>query len=488
MRRAAKIIALVLAGVFLLLAADGYLAVRRELALFSHDMQRDAEILGGALRVAFRETWHRSGEQPARELLRLAMRGEEDLRIRWVWLDAGERVTSRLSLGADHRRRLAAGQTVSVQAGKRRHEKLYTYLPARIGATRRGAIELSQSFVRRANYARETVLRKIWLLGGIALLSVLLMVPLGYRYVGRPLSRLAAKARRVGDGDLSGPVVVRGRDEFSELARAMNQMCERLAEAGAKLEQETASRIAAHDQLRHADRLVSIGRLAAGMAHELGTPLNVVMARAELIASAKLTEEQVAQSAGIIHEQAARMTSIISEVLGFARRRPTHREPVDLRQVVESTVRLLEGDAGRENVRLVVHSSPETEVAALADREQFQQVLMTLVDNAISAMPGGGDIEIVVERRRVAPPTDPAATAADVVCVEVRDSGGGIASEDLPHIFDPFFTTKEVGAGTGLGLSVAHGIVAEHGGWIDARSELGAGATFTVALPAEGSE
>ena len=189
--------------------------------------------------------------------------------------------------------------------------------------------------------------RTALLIGGMALLSGLLAAALGVRFVGQPLRRLMEKTRRIAAGDLQGPIHLGTRDELAELGESLNAMCEQLAESQGKIREETAARIAAMEQLRHADRLKTVGRLASGIAHELGTPLNVVSGRAGLIASGKLTADEVAQSAAAIKAEAEKMTKIIRQLLDFARASTPHKTAVDLRQVVAQTVDLLR-PLGRE--------------------------------------------------------------------------------------------------------------------------------------------
>ena len=162
---------------------------------------------------------------------------------------------------------------------------------------------------------RKIIERTALLISGMLLISGLLAVFLGVRLVGRPLEQLIAKARRIGDGDLEGPVHLSSRDELAELAEDLNTMCAKLTESQKRLRQETAARITALEQLRHADRLKTVGRLASGIAHELGTPLNVVAGRAGLIGSGKLDEEQIVQSAAAIKLEADKMTMIIRQLL-----------------------------------------------------------------------------------------------------------------------------------------------------------------------------
>jgi signal transduction histidine kinase len=222
--------------------------------------------------------------------------------------------------------------------------------------------------------------------------------------------------------------------------------------------------------------------MAAGIAHELGTPLNVVSGRAELIASGKLSPDETRQSAAAIKTEAARMTKIIREVLDFARPSKPHKASVDLRQVAQQAVDLLGHLAEERNIRLSF--GPGTELATTeVDVGQIQQVLINLIMNAVQAMPQGGKAEVTVGRTTARPPGQDGAGETTYFSIEVRDEGVGIPEEHLPHLFEPFFTTKDVGEGAGLGLSISYGIVQEHGGWIDVASRPGEGSCFTVYLP-----
>jgi signal transduction histidine kinase len=247
---------------------------------------------------------------------------------------------------------------------------------------------------------------------------------------------------------------------------------------------ETAERLAAMEQLRHADRLRTVGRLAAGLAHELGTPLNVVSGRAGLIASGKLEPDEILHSAATIKTEADRITEIVRQLLDFARRRQPKRVALDLRIIARRTVELLQPLAAKRDivVRLIDDEDP---VSACIDQDQIQQVLTNLVMNAIQAVDSGGEVRLRLGSE-LRPDNGFADTEpSDYARIAVEDQGMGISEEQLEHIFEPFYTTKDVGEGTGLGLSIAHGIVQEHQGWIDVSSSPGMGTCFTVYLPKE---
>jgi signal transduction histidine kinase len=236
------------------------------------------------------------------------------------------------------------------------------------------------------------------------------------------------------------------------------------------------------EQLRHADRLKTVGRLASGIAHELGTPLNVVSGRAELIASGKLVGNEITGSAAAIKAEAEKMTGIIRQLLDFARANSPHKAPADLWQVVSQTVGLLRALAEKRKARLCFVPGSDPAVAEV-DAAQIQQVLTNLIVNAIQAMPEGGEVNIHVRRQAARDPGSREDRQEAYFAIEVRDQGVGIAAENIQHLFEPFFTTKGVGEGTGLGLSIAYGIVQEHGGWIDVTSRPDEGSCFTVFLP-----
>jgi len=175
------------------------------------------------------------------------------------------------------------------------------------------------------------------------------------------------------------------------------------------------------------------------------------------------------------------ITAIIRQLLDFSRRRGPSLGPGDLRPLAGRTVELLASLARKRGVVIAV-DAPEGAVTAQIDPGQIQQVLANLVVNGLQAMPSGGRLTLRLGRRYATPPSDVDGPAGEYATITVEDQGDGIVQEDLPRIFEPFFTTKDVGEGTGLGLSVAYGIVREHGGWIDVESTPGAGSRFTCFL------
>jgi hypothetical protein len=224
---------------------------------------------------------------------------------------------------------------------------------------------------------------------------------------------------------------------------------------------------------RQAERLAALGRLSAGIAHEVNNPIGIMTSRIELIlmdAEANGLSPETIEDLRVVHRNAIRVATIAKNLLSFARETPRERTTVDLDDAVRDVLLLVTSDFRRQQVRLVPELKSESRV--LAHPNALEQVVLNLLTNAAEAMPDGGEIRIATTR------------TGDRVQLIVADTGRGIPAEDLAHIFDPFFTTKA--SGTGLGLSVSYGIVEDHKGTIEVESEPGKGTAFVLTLPAEG--
>ena len=473
MRLTRKFIAALVIGVALVALIQGFLDYQRERDVFDRQMRGEAAALGRALARGVAHVWSRTGEGAAREFLETATSKRESLQARWVWVDAKGHDAPR----ADRAELapMAQGQIVTLRDSTRR--VLLTYIPVQVPEARLGGLEIAQSLEQLDEYIRDSLRSEV--LGSVSAVTVaaLLALALGVVFIGRPINRLAAKARRVGTGDLTGPLVLEQRDELGELANEINLMCERLADESRAREQAT-------EQLRHADRLTTVGKLASGLAHELGTPLNVVSGRAKLILDHEVEGKDVDDSARIVVEQAERMTALIRQLLDFARPRPLYKAPVNVTTLGDRVCQLVATIARTANVTLVP-PEPDEALRIEADDGQLTQVLTNLVVNAIQATPAGGTVTLAARVVDHVPPPYVGSVAPRWMALEVRDTGSGLDEATRARVFEPFYTTKEVGAGTGLGLSVSWGLVREHGGWIDVASTPGAGSTFTVYLPVD---
>lgn len=253
-----------------------------------------------------------------------------------------------------------------------------------------------------------------------------------------------------------------------------------------RIADEVRSNIASNEQLHHANRLATVGQLAAGIAHELGSPLQVVAGRAKMVATGEAAEGDAKESGQIILEQAQRMTQIIRGLLDFSRRRPAQPSVTDLQGVARDTLAILGSIAKKRAVALEIEVDGPGPV--YVDSVQIRQALTNLVVNAIQAVSEGGHVTIFVRNQRVSPPPEHSGPEGDYACLGVRDDGPGINEQDRSRVFEPFFTTKDVGEGTGLGLAVTHGLVRENGGWIAVESEIGHGACFSIFLSCSGEK
>ncbi len=475
-------LALALAA-FAVLTVQAVLRERREVSFFEADMQHDHHVVGRAFAAAFTSAWERAGHAEAVQLLHQANRAENHVKLRWVWLDHPADAERRPKADGVEPSVIEHGKDVT-RVVRGPNAAMYTYIPLSLpSADHPSALELAESLDEESGYIHRTTLRTVVTTVILGFVFVLLAVPLGSWLVGRPMRQLIMKARRIGGGDLTGPLVLDTRDELGQLADEMNAMSEQLAQAQRRIMAEAGARIDALSQLRHADRLNTVGKLASGIAHELGSPLNVVAGRAKMIETGSIEGEEARRSAQIIGAQARRMTGIIRQLLEFARPRGPDMARHDILQVATDTLEMLQPLADKQRVRMILEP-PHCDTEVSFDEGQMSQVLTNLVGNAIQAMPHGGQLVVRVFAQRATPPPDVGGAPGDYVCVSVADEGVGMTEEVRSRIFEPFFTTKDVGEGTGLGLSVSYGIVREHGGWLDAESQPERGATFTVYLPA----
>ncbi len=452
-------------GICAILALNGALRVSRERGYFEADRLRDHELIGRSVGAAVSAVWRSDGEQAALRTIEAVNSHFTSVQIRFVGDFGG------LSVDAQTLAAAPGGQPFTRAVSDARNGTRWeTYVPLDVNGIRRGVIALSEPMTSEQQFVQRTIAETGALTLALALASAVLSFVLGQWLVGAPIRALSEKARRVGRGDFSGPVVVRRRDELAELAREMNAMCDRLVTTMA--------------QVRHADRLATVGKLASGVAHELGTPLNVVAVRAAMISSGEVAPNEAKEYGQIIVAAAERMTKIVRRLLQFARREQAQKSMRDVPELVRESLELLRPLADKRQVRLDL-ATGEGALSASVDPGQVQQVIANLVVNSIQAMPRGGAVTVTLRTGRGMPPADVGDRDVDYICLCVRDEGEGIASEHLPHIFEPFFTTKDVGEGTGMGLAVTYGIVREHDGWVTAESAVNEGTIVSVFLPVE---
>ena len=306
--------------------------------------------------------------------------------------------------------------------------------------------------------------RSRFAMGGMALAAILvgggILSLLNRRLVLRPVKALVAGTRQVAEGDLTTTIPVTSRTELGELAVAFNHMISQLAEV--------------QRQLTQADKLASVGRLAAGIAHEINNPLTGVLSYASLLRKRLESDTAACEDLDVIVRETIRCRGIIRDLLDFARPTPPTRKPTDLNEVARRSVSVVMSQLALNQVQLAIDLAPDMPLTP-ADGNQIQQVLVNLLLNAADAIGSpGGTI-------RVSSAVPEGGSFAEL---GVEDNGHGISPEDLPHVFEPFFTTKG-SHGTGLGLAVSWGILQHHGGRLDVESRPGEGTRFILRLPLE---
>jgi signal transduction histidine kinase len=461
--------------VVLAVGINGYYGVRSELRDYETEMARRHVVIGLVLRAAFAEVMTEDGEGRATSMLDYTDKHIREVDVRWVHL--------RPDASAEHLPHVALAKLGALREDREVNEKadgkLWSYVPVHIEGRDLSALEFSASLDGERAVVRNAIIQEVRAVVLIALAVGIAAGLLGIFLVGRPIRRLVEHARRIGNGDFSPTAALSRRDEISELGREMNAMCTQLSDA-----QEAKS--VALDQVRRVERLSTVGTLASGLAHELGTPLNVITLRAKAISQGRAVGDGAREAATSIAEQTSRMTMLVRQLLDFARRKTPQRDIVDLAQIARRTAHLVDAVASKARVEFEIEV-PEQLPKVRGDASQLEQVLANLFMNAIHAMPDGGTVHVSTDLATTTPPVDHGGRPGSYVVLSVRDAGEGISAETLPHIFEPFFTTKDVGEGTGLGLAVCYGIVRDHGGWIDVTTRAGHGSTFSVYLPKDPS-
>ncbi len=302
------------------------------------------------------------------------------------------------------------------------------------------------------------------------------------RIVVNPINRLLSATEKITGGQYRQRLKVSGSVELARLAHSFNEMASALDNKDRLVTEQMAALERANGDLRQAreeslriEKMASIGLLAAGMAHEIGTPLASIMGYAELVAGDQSDNPAIQDYARRITDDCSRIDRIVRGLLDFSRPRTASGEHADIRDVIMSTVDLMSQQGVFKQLNLSV-AIDEGLLPARCDQHQLQQVIINLLLNSREATPAGGTITIR------------ACQKTSHIRLDVIDSGAGIPDESMKHIFDPFYTTRQPGKGTGLGLAISARIVEGFGGRISASSVVGEGSCFTVLLPLAAAE
>lgn len=302
--------------------------------------------------------------------------------------------------------------------------------------------------------------------------GIVLMIWWGFRYyIERPLNRLLGVMERVEKGDRSQRAAAGGPTEYRKLSLALNGMLDAMAEKDADIEARQRKEIELEKRLRKSKKLAELGVLAAGVAHEIGAPLTVINGQAQRLARRSLIGDDERAKLGRIRSEVERIVVIVHQLMDLGRQHNVEKEPCRLDELLASAVSLLEDELERVGSRVEV-ILPDPTPTLTVNGQQLTQVFTNLIHNAVQANPGG--------YIRV---------SADILNnelhIKVEDNGPGIADADKSKVFDPFFTTKPVGQGSGLGLSMVHRVINDHGGTVGVFDSPIGGAGFELTLPAE---
>jgi len=334
-----------------------------------------------------------------------------------------------------------------------------------------GVLDITMSLAE-VDRGMRTSRRRVPVFAVIAIAATSLVVYLLINaIVLKPIGQVAAATRQVAAGNLDTTVSLKKRDEIGDLAQSFNTMTRKLSEA--------------QRQLHQSDKLASVGRLAAGVAHEINNPLTGVLTYSSYLLARSADRPEIKEDLEVIVRETKRCREIVKGLLDFARQSTPEKRPRDVNEIVSRAVRIMQNQFSLHHIELEQKLQPQLPPVS-ADSSQIQQVLVNLFMNADDAIgPRGGRITVAT-----APASAEDCKANDLpaarkyVRVDVSDTGCGISPQNLSKIFEPFFTTKGQ-KGNGLGLAMVWGIIEKHDGRISAQSEEGKGTTFTLLLPAD---
>ena len=330
--------------------------------------------------------------------------------------------------------------------------------------------------------------------GMIVLAAILTVFFLSHTVIG-PVRKLIAGTQEISSGNLDHEIPIDTKDELGRLARSFNDMTQSLRTSESQnrqwagtLEQRVREKTdelkKIHEQIVQIEKMASVGKLSATVAHELNNPLEAVLTYAKLISrrlGKKFGEtpelKETLEDIELIARETARCGNIVKNLLLFSRKQVAEFGLVPVRHIIDQAQRLMKHHFEISNVKFLA-TYPAADITFLCDENQLEQALVALFVNAVEAMPDGGTLHVTVSD----------AGTHGRVAIEVQDTGIGIPVADIPHVFEPFFSTKRNAQGVGLGLSVVYGIIDRHGGTITVRSELGSGTTFRLDFPMPGGD
>jgi two-component system NtrC family sensor kinase len=355
-----------------------------------------------------------------------------------------------------------------------------------------GVLDTNLSLEKADVQLADSSARMLFYIAGAMLIVTLLSWLFVWRVVDKPIKALRKGTEHLSQGELGYQIEVRSHDEVGDLAHSFNDMSLQLRSANKQIvnwaktledrvEQKTSELKRAHEHVLHVEKMASIGKMAAVVAHEVNNPLSGILTYAKLlqkwVASGRVShekQEEAMQCLELIAAESRRCGDLIKNLLSLSRTAPMNVQPTNLHAVIERCLLLVRHQLDLVGIQLQLNLADALPLVP-CDAAQMEQVFLALIMNAIDAMPRGGNLWIDTS-------TDDEAIQ---IKIQIRDDGAGIAPDILPHIFEPFLTTKESGHGVGLGLAISRGIIEGHKGRIEVESELGRGTKFTITIPAQ---
>jgi signal transduction histidine kinase len=313
------------------------------------------------------------------------------------------------------------------------------------------------------------------------MLIAILIASIFSRRVTARIDQLRRGAEIIETGQLDHRLRIESGDEIELVSKQFNAMASKLQESHQtlerKVEERTRELTESQEAMVHQEKMVGVGQLAAGIAHELNTPLGTIIGYAQMLREDMAQQPKTTPSIADVDEiigQAGRCRDLVKNLLNFSRRSSTEKINTSINEIVKKILSLVEHDFEMKGVHVHLNLDPSTPDTRVNENE-IAQVILNLANNAGDSMPSGGDLTVSTRYDEF----------TERICITVRDTGCGIKESDRTRVFEPFFTTKEVGKGTGLGLSICYKIVENHLGTIEFDSVVGKGTTFRIYLPAK---
>ena len=483
-----KLTCYLLLGVLVVMGLDLYLSVKRIQADLLHDVRREIAAISRTLHIAVTLIDRTDTPGPYFTAFVASLSDFENM-LDVVFYDRAAQVVARsTTLQEDQLPAVDIQQVITTQTpaeGLFRAGRVQRYYRVEPIVTMAGegiaAMLVLEDFPFFTRVLRERMIVALGATLGLFVVLASIVAVVVRRSIAQPLRTLTRQVEAIGQGHFTHRLPTTRRDEIGRLAQEFDRMCLRLEATYRTLEAENEAKLRLERDLRQSEQLATLGKLASRLAHEIGTPLNVIQGRAEqLLRRENLTEKDRA-FLEVIVSQIDRISGFITQLLAPARRSEPHLRVVQLHDIVRRVWEAISDRGAAAHVEVTLELS-EVLPPVMGDPEQLQQVLLNLSVNALQAVGPDGRVAL---RTRFQP--DGNLSPAGHVEVEVADTGPGIPTHDLPHIFEPFFTTKSVTGGTGLGLTISREIVRSHHGEIRVESLLGQGTRFLVSLPLAGA-